>query len=207
MSPYLLPTVLLALPIASMFILLLRTKEYMNFNDNFISVIRFTLAAFASGLLLSFASFFLPPDFNIVSWGHQSILLTIPINILAIASYIKFAEFVREGKFKFLSRVIPKGSRKSLLLTMTVLLLVTSPFLYYRFVADSENLRGSYNIYAVTSQSDYDLMKWMAVNLSSSDAVILVHPYGSGLFIPSVSHQKIVFPYTGSSLSVLIKLW
>ena len=66
-SPYLLPTVLLGLPIASMFILLLRTKEYLNFNDNFISVIRFALAAFASGVLLSFVSFFLPPDFNIVS--------------------------------------------------------------------------------------------------------------------------------------------
>ena len=52
----------------------------------------------------------------------------------------------------------------------------------------------------MTTQSDYELMTWMKTNLPS-DAIILVHPYGSGLFIPSVAHLKVIFPYTGSSLS------
>jgi hypothetical protein len=117
-----------------------------------------------------------------------------------LGSYIKFAEFIREAKFKPLAKTFPKRSRAALLLTITGLSLVTSPFLYYRFLVDSENLRGAYGIFAVTTKSDYELMTWMRANLSS-DAVILVHPFGSGLFIPSVSQHRVVFPYTGSSLS------
>jgi hypothetical protein len=54
-------------------------------------------------------------------------------------------------------------------------------------------------MFAVTTQSDYDLMLWMKDNLAN--AVVLVHPYDSGLFIPVVSHHRIVFPWGGSSLS------
>jgi len=201
LSPHLLLTVMIIVPVISMFILLGVTREYEKLYDNFVCVIRFAFVIFASAMFLSFASFFLPAEFNIVSWGHQGILLSVPISILILGSYIKFAEFVREGKFKPLAKAFPKGSRAALLLIIVVLSLVTSPFLYYRFVADSENLRGTYNIFAVTTKSDYDLMIWIKNNLNTSDAVILVHPFGSGLFIPSVSHNKIVFPYTGSSLS------
>lgn len=196
LSPYVLLKIMIILLIASFALLLWKTRDYKNVK----SVVAFALAVFAAATFLSFASFFLSADFGIISWGHQGLILSIPVSILIITSYIKFAEFLRECKIKRLSKIFPKGSRAALLLTITLLSLVTSPFLYYRFLADPEVLRGAYNIFAVTTQSDYDLMTWMKANLSS-DAVILVHPFGSGLFIPSISHDKIVFPYTGSGLS------
>ncbi len=82
----------------------------------------------------------------------------------------------------------------------SLLSLLIAPFVYYRFAADPERLADNYNVYAVTTRGDYDLMLWMRENLSSS-AVILVHPYEAGLFIPSVSHHKVIFPYTASYLS------
>lgn len=44
-------------------------------------------------------------------------------------------------------------------------------------------------------------MLWMKANLTSA-AVILVNPNDPGLFIPAVSHQKIIFPWSGSSYTV-----
>jgi hypothetical protein len=45
-------------------------------------------------------------------------------------------------------------------------------------------------------------MQWMKANFTSPDALILVHPYSSGLFIPSVSSNKVIYPYTGSAMSL-----
>jgi hypothetical protein len=44
-------------------------------------------------------------------------------------------------------------------------------------------------------------MQWMKANLSSN-AIILVNTNDAGLFIPTVSHQKIIFPWTASSSSL-----
>jgi hypothetical protein len=43
-------------------------------------------------------------------------------------------------------------------------------------------------------------MVWMEGNVSSN-ATILVSPYESGLFIPVISHNKIVYPYTATAFS------
>jgi hypothetical protein len=196
LSPYAVLKVLIFILLAIFAILLWRTRDYKNVKP----AVKFALVIFAAATLLSFVAFFLPADFGIVSWGHQGIILTVPVSILIAVSFVKFAESFREGKIKRLSKIFPKGSGAALLLAITILALVTSPFLYYRFAVDPKTLRGSYNVFSVTTQSDYDLMTWMSANLSS-DAVVLVHPFGSGLFIPSVSHHRIVFPYSGSSLS------
>ncbi len=202
LSPYFLPKILMMFLIGSFAIILLITKDYENPNDKLISISRFALAIFAPVVFLSFLSFFLPGDFNIISWGHQGIILSIPISILIIASYLKFAEVLQNGRFKPLAQMFPKNSKVVLLIIITVLSLITAPFLYYRFVDDSQTLRGAYDIYAVTTPQDYALMQWMKVNLTSPDALILVHPYGSGLFIPSVSNNKVIYPYTGSAMSL-----
>jgi hypothetical protein len=195
LSPYVLLKVIIIIVLSCFALLLWKTRDYENVKP----IVAFALAVFAAATFLSFAAFLLPADFSIISWGHQGVILSIPISLLIAAAFIKFAE-LREGKIKRLSKIFPKGSASAFLLTIAVLALVTSPFLYYRFAADPKKIRGGYNIYAVTTQSDYDLMTWMRANLSS-DAVILVHPFGSGLFTPSVSHHRIVFPYTGSGLS------
>jgi hypothetical protein len=65
---------------------------------------------------------------------------------------------------------------------------------------DPQNLASAYRLFAVTNQDDYRLMLWMRENLSRQ-AVVLVNPYEPGLFIPTVSYHKLVFPYSGSQLS------
>ncbi len=205
LSPYLLLKMLVLILIAAFAILLLVTNDYKNDDDNIIIVNRFALAIFASALVLSLISFFLTPDIDVISWGHQGILLSIPLSIFILNFFVKFVEALREDKFaglakKFSVPSIPKGSKTALLLAIIVLSLLIAPFMYYRFAADSEHLTANYNVYAVTTQGDSDLMHWMQANLSSS-AVILVHPYEAGLFIPSVSHHKVIFPYTASCLS------
>ncbi len=202
LSPYFLPKILMMFLIGSLAVLLLITKDYANPNDKINTISRFALAIFIPVIFLSFLSFFLPGDFNIISWGHQGIILSIPISILIIASYLKFAEILQNGRFKPLANIFPKNSKAIFIIIITVLSLITAPFLYYRFVDDSRTLRGAYDLYAVTTPQDYALMQWMKANLTSPDALILVHPYGSGLFIPSVSNIKVIYPYTGSAMSL-----
>jgi hypothetical protein len=196
LSPYVLLRVITILLLVSFAVLLWKTKNY----ENVKSVVAFALAIFVAAALLSFISFFLSADFGVISWGHQGIILSVSINILIMALYVKLAEFCRKCKVKRLSKIFSKGYYATILLTITLLSLVTAPFLYYRFLVDPEGLRGGYSMFAVTTQNDYDLMMWMKDNLTSN-AVVLVHPYDSGLFIPVVSHHRIVFPWGGSSLS------
>lgn len=209
LSPYLLIKILMILFLAVFAILLLVTNEYKNDNDNIILVNRFAVAIFVSALVLSLVAFFLPVGADIISWGHQGILLSIPLSILTLNFFIKIVEAIRKGKFdhyaeKLAIPRIPKESKAALLIAIAVISLLVSPFIYYRFSSDTKNLTDHYNVYAVTSQGDYDLLYWMADNLTSN-AVILVHPYEAGLFIPSVSHQKIIFPYTASCESASYK--
>ncbi len=209
LSPYLLIKILMVSIIAAFAILLLVTKEYKNDQDNIIIVNRFAIAIFVSALVLSLIAFFLTPGIDIISWGHQGILLSIPLSILTLNFFVKLVEAIREGKFdgiakKFAVPSLPKASISALLAAVLIVSLLVSPFIYYRFAYDSENLADHYNVYAVTSQGDYALMHWMKANLSSS-AIILVHPYESGLFIPSISQHKIVFPYTASCESASYK--
>jgi hypothetical protein len=196
LSPYFVLKVLILFLLFSLPVLVWKTKLLGSIK----SVIAFALAIFAAATFLSFASFFLSADFGVISWGHQGLLLSIPIGVLIVVSYVKFAEFFSRFKIQHASKAFLTSSGGSLLVAIVFLSLITAPFLYYRVFADSQELRGSYNIFAVTTQSDYELMTWMKTNLAP-DAVILVHPFGSGLFIPSISHHKVIFPYTGSSLS------
>jgi hypothetical protein len=196
LSPYVLLKVLTLLLLFSLPVLLWKTK--LSGNDK--SVFAFALGIFGAATFLSFASFFLSADFGVISWGHQGLLLSIPIGVFVVASYVKFAEYFRRLRLSRLPKVLSKSFNGVLLVAIIALSLVTAPFLYYRFFMDAQELRVSYDMFAVTTTSDYELMTWMKNNLSP-EAVILVHPFGSGLFIPTVSHHRIVFPYTGSSLS------
>ncbi|MBT0158530.1 hypothetical protein G4O51_00935 [Candidatus Bathyarchaeota archaeon A05DMB-2] len=195
LSSYLLLDVSIVLILVCFTILLLKTRAFRTYQP----IIGLALGIFGATTFLSFLSFLLPPDFSIVSWGHQGILLSISFSLLIGAALVKFAE-LRNGKIRWLSKVFSNPSGAAWLLAIIVLALAVSPFLYYRLAQDPKLIRGGYNVYAVTTQSDYALMTWMKTNLPP-DAVILVHPFSSGLFIPSVSNHKIIFPYSGSTLS------
>lgn len=201
LSPYLLTRILIILAIMGYLLLLLITKDYKKSNDNNLSISRFAAAILTSSLILSSISFLLPGDFNIISLAHQGIILSIPISLLFIAAYIKFIQFLREGKFKALSKISAKKPRAIILITIAVISIFTAPFIYYRLAVDSKTLQSTYQIYAITTQQDYDLIKWIKANLTNTNDLILVHPSSSGLFIPSISNNKIIYPFTASAMS------
>ena len=199
LSPYFLLRVMMVLIFVGLGILFWKTKNYRDVKP----ILAFSSAIFAAGTLLSFISFLptiLSVDFGVISWGHQGIILSIPINVLIFVFYVKLYELYHKDKLKQLSKVLAKGSYAAMLLVTVLLSSVTAPFLYYRLLVDPGALTGAYNMFAITTQDDYDLMTWMKDNLSP-DATVLVHPYEAGLFIPAISHNRIVFPYTGSGLS------
>ncbi|MEM3751967.1 MAG: hypothetical protein QXM65_03275 [Candidatus Bathyarchaeia archaeon] len=197
LSPYILLRLLILTFLVALVVLIRRTRDYGDVKRT----VAFALVIFVSATALSFLSFFLPADFGVVSWGHQGIIMSISINLLIFAFYIKAAKILSNWLKDHLPRVVfYKHLCLSSLLTFTLLSLVTVPFLYYRVVVDPVALQGAYNVYGVTTVDDYNLMLWMKENLSLS-AVVLVHPYEAGLFIPSVSHHRIVFPYSGSTFS------
>lgn len=198
LSPYFLLRVLVLIFLAAFAVLVWRTRDYGDVKR----VVAFAIVVFISATALSFLSFFLPADFGIVSWGHQGIIMSIPINLLIFAFYIKAAKILSKWfKNHLPHRVFNFRFGFSSLLTFIMLSVITVPFLYYRVTVDPVSLLGGYNVYGVTTVDDYNLMLWMRENLPL-DAVILVHPYEAGLFIPSVSHHRIVFPYSGSTLSM-----
>ncbi|MGQ9507196.1 MAG: hypothetical protein ACUVTB_04985 [Candidatus Bathycorpusculaceae bacterium] len=187
LSPYFLLQLLTILFLVVLGVLLWKTRDYGDVKP----IIVFALVIFVSALLLSFLSFFLPADFGIVSWGHQGIIMSIFVNLLIFIFYVLLSRYLK---------LLLGATKTKSLIVFVLLSLITVPFLYYRLAVDPMSLQGAYGVYAVTTKDDYNLMLWMKENLS--DAVILVHPYEAGLFIPSISHHKIIFPYSGSSLSL-----
>jgi hypothetical protein len=159
------------------------------------------IGVFTAAAFLSITSFFLPSSFNIISWGHQGIIMVVSLNIILLMFYVKISDFCCERKIKSLAKVLQKYAYPGLFVAFLVLLLVNVPFLYARLVQDPQTLVGSYELYSITSQSDYSLLQWMKANLSSN-AIVMVNPEDSGLFIPSVSHQKIIYPWTASSYTL-----
>jgi hypothetical protein len=121
--------------------------------------------------------------------------------MILITFYIKINDICRRHKIKVLRKVFSKDSYSGVLLAFLILLLLNAPFISNRLFLDPQTLAGGYGLYAITTQGDRNLMLWMKANLTT-DAVVLVNPNDPGLFIPAVSHQKIIFPWTGSSYTV-----
>lgn len=173
-----------------------KTKNY----DDVKSTIAFALNIFFSAALLSAISFFLPSDLEVISWGHQGIIIAISLNILLAVLYAKLKNFFYGLKSERVYVLFSKKIPRNMLVAGLVLLLLNTPFLYYRFLRDPQVMLDTYRMFAVTTEDEFKLMIWMEENVSSN-AVILVSPYESGLFIPVISHHKIVYPYTATAFS------
>ena len=166
-------------------------------NKNIKKVLHFAAAIFLSSTLLSFISYFLPGDVSVISWPHQSIILTIPISIFIVVFFLKLTQFFYSLDLKMLSKVFSKRSHAPFLISIMSLAAIGVPFIYYRCVIDPETLTGTYSLFAITTEDDYKLMQWMKDHLPKNSTV-LVNPYEAGLFVPSTSHHKAVFPYVAS---------
>ncbi len=196
LSPHFLLRLLMLFIIGGLAILLWKTKNYKDVKPT----VAFAGAIFLSANILSFISFFLSRDFEIISWGHQGIILMISVNILIAVFYFKLLKFLQNCSLTKLFKAFSKNLLITFLLAVTLLASTTIPFLYYRATEDCAILNSSYRSFAVTTQDDYALIEWMKENVSSN-SVILVSPYEPGLFIPSVSHHRIVFPYSASGFT------
>jgi len=99
-----------------------------------------------------------------------------------------------QSRFGFIknSRILKIG--------LLVGMLMYAPFVYCTVFHDPREIRGGYGVWAITTTDDLELMLWIKNNLHRN-SVILVNQYESGLFIPSVSHRKIIYPRSASSFS------
>ncbi|MDH5792997.1 MAG: hypothetical protein OEZ18_00330 [Candidatus Bathyarchaeota archaeon] len=82
----------------------------------------------------------------------------------------------------------------AIVLTFVILFSIYSPFVYYTITQDTGYLVESYGKFAVTTSDDYALMLWMRDSLPKNSTV-LVSVYGPGMFIPSVSHCRAIYPW------------
>jgi len=196
LSPFFLMRVLTLIFLFSLPVLFWVTRDTKDIKP----VVAFALSIFASSSALSFISFFLPSDFQVISWGHQGIIIAVSLCILLLAFYERLVKMCKSLNFGRIFKSASRTLHANILLAIIVLASVNAPFVYYRFFVDPAALAGSYRFFAVTSSDDYSLMLWMSGNVSS-DAIVLVSPYESGLFIPAISHNKIVYPYTGSAFT------
>lgn len=193
LSPYLLPRIIILFLLIGLAVWAWKTRDYKEIKGGG----AFALAIFVSSLLLSFISFILPADLNVVSWGHQGVILVIPVNIGLVFAYIKIGRYVKQHKPRKLKTIFSDASRSDMVVAVMFFSVLVTPFLYHRFFADPAYVRGLYDLFSVTTEDDYRLMLWMRDNLPS-DAVVVVNPYDAGLFIPSISHHRIIFPYSAS---------
>jgi len=150
-------------------------------------------------ILITFSIIVTPEIAQFSEYSRFGIILFIPLMSLLAAFNLrihkKLQAYISKMKNFLLGRKVDS--------TLLVLLLFTAlygPFVYYRITADTRVLTGNYNVYAATTQDDYDLMLWMKNGLSE-DISILVNPFEAGLFIPSVSQKKIIYPFSAYHFS------
>jgi len=166
-------------------------------DKNLKRLLLFTAMLFLSSALLSFVSYFLPADVSFISWPHQSIMFSIPISVFFVVFFMKLTQFLNTLNLQKLARIFSTRSVAGFFMSITILAAISAPFVYYRLMMDPSLLVGSYGVFAITTYDDYELMHWMKENLPKS-AAVLVNPFGSGLFIPSTSNHKIIFPNVAS---------
>jgi len=172
-------------------------------------VTRISLATLGGQLLVALLATVFPD----VPFSAQPVLLYLSFYVLIGV----FPVWVYQRFSSFLSKKIAKRDRahhgkfsvikdsKVLLTTLLVITLINGPFIFSSIARDPQMVLGAYSLFAVTSADDLDLMLWMKDNLPHN-VTILVNKQECGLFIPSVSHHKVIFPFIFSHHSRSYKL-
>ena len=89
----------------------------------------------------------------------------------------------------------------SLAIIISFFILTFSPFIYYTFTADASYNHGIYDIHAVATPEDRELILKMKNNLLDN-SIVLINPYDAGGFIPTLSGYKVIYPFTASRNSL-----
>lgn len=167
--------------------------------EKLFDVEKFALIMIFAEILLTFSVILIPEIAGLCEYSRFGFILFIPLmSLLAgfnLRLYKKLKAYISKAKsFPFI------GKLRGTILILLLFAALYGQFIYYRVIVDAGYLIGNYNVYAATTQDDYDLMLWMRNNLSA-DASILVNPFEPGLFIPAVSQKKIVYPFSAYHFS------
>jgi len=106
---------------------------------------------------------------------------------------------VAENIHRRLSLII-RSQKKLTLIVLIIMVSIYSPFIYYRLVEDPYTLKKMYQIFAITTIDDLNLMLWMKDKLPPN-STILINPFEPGLFIPPLAQKKVIYPFTAYQLS------
>jgi hypothetical protein len=200
-SNILLKIVSLALFFVSLSIVVLFRKN-KSFNESS-WLTKLGIAFFLGELLIFILAAINPAD---LPFYANQLLLYFPLYFFIAAVTLSLYHFFSS----YLSRKIiaetdgtKLKTRKLLASALSFVLLfgIYSPFLYQSIILDAGQIHGGYNVFAVTTEQELQLMQWMRENLPKN-ATILVNNYQSGTFIPSIANRKTIYPPFGSSYSL-----
>ena len=161
---------------------------------------QFALTMIFAEILIIFSIILIPEINQFSEYSRFGFILFIPLMSLLAVFNLRIYKKLKIHASRVKS-FLPKGRLRNVLLILLIFTPLYGPFIYYRAIVDTQFLVSNYNVYAATTQDDYDLMLWMRNNLSV-DASILVNPFEPGLFIPSVSQKKIIYPFSAYQLSL-----
>ncbi len=199
-SPYpLLVVMILVLIVISSITLYKRRRQLARLVD-FVTISLCLLCA-CLGLILLFHVQYIFPSLSIVTGEvlRPTIGVYISVCFLIGASNVVLYDILKDKLSSRLTYTHIKSkqvlaSNTATALAFLLLFSVYSPFMYYFATQDIEYLSKSYSSYAVTTPDDYELMLWMKENLPKN-SIILVSVYEPGMFIPSVSNLKTIYPW------------
>ena len=137
----------------------------------------------------------------VTHWAETAILMFVSICFFVCVFNVLFCYDVHELLSRRCRLLSSRKKIYSGAFAILILLSAYTPYLYYLFVRDSDYLIGQYNLFCVTTKSDFELMRWMKHNVTK-EATILINPFDSGAFIPIVSGIKIIHPFTYSRYSL-----
>jgi len=191
------PNVLLRVLWVFMFLASLFTLVHNFRKTNTLQVTeRIALITIGGGLLLNICTYVFP----VIPWGRVSFVMYISTCLLITIFFLEFHPILKMfSHHVFIKKSKIKALRTGVVVTLIAILIL--PFVHYRIWSTPRELADLYRAFAITTESDYELMMWMRSNLPTN-AVILVSPYECGGFIPSISQEKVIYPLSGYWLSL-----
>lgn len=165
----------------------------------FLTLEKIAIIGFTAGILLNFSTYVFP----IILWSRIGFIMYIFACILISTFTLRFCHVIRAFSARVLDKIIKKKDKAvigSFMITTLTFSALYGPYVHHTILKKSETIQSLYGIYAITSESDLELMIWIRNNLPNN-ATILINPYESGGFIPSVSQRRVVFPFSAYLLS------
>lgn len=168
------------------------SKSHLSLKPNFLN---YVIAAFLTVIIWGVNSpagfvYYVGGPFGImVPELDKAAVLTGTFLLPFLAATPLYLVFSRPLKGKILKETNKKYFTIAVIAILIIANIVLTPFAVSWLV-------GNYNIYAVTSNSDYQLLTWMHTGISQN-SVVLVNPYDAGQYVVSISNKTVVGEYTG----------